>query len=147
MHKRKDPDANLRNLAAEQAGLVSAGQAALLGFGRESVRRMVRQGHWTRISKGVYDTRPGVVEPTKRIWAVTLRALRSTVNGRARVRNRKVLLALIDDLEGIVAERLSRDSARRSQSVPVASMTTPSGHLARGGGAGSADGEVACGSR
>ncbi len=215
MHKRKDPDANLRNLAAEQAGLVSAEQAALLGFGRESVRRMVRQGHWTRISKGVYDTRPGVVEPTKRIWAaalragdpcavggeaalllygldrrvgqvviwtpgtrharsepdvairrdrigrldrkrgllpriraedavidvaerlgvedavgliseavrlrvVTLRALRSTVNGRARVRNRKVLLALIDDLEGIEStlEYVYRRDVERAHGLP-----------------------------
>jgi hypothetical protein len=76
----------------------------------------------------------GLISEAVRLRVVTLRALRSTVNGRARVRNRKVLLALIDDLEGIVAERLSRDSTRPSQSVPVASMTTPSGHLARGGG-------------
>lgn len=215
MHKRKDPDANLRDLAAEQAGLISAEQAALLGLGRESVRRMVRQGHWARVSKGVYDTRPGVVEPTKRIWAaalragdpcavggeaalllygldrrvdrvviwtpgarharsdldvavrrdrigrldrkrgllpriraedavidvaehlgledavgliseavrlrvVTLRSLRSTVEGRARVRNRKVLLALIDDLEGIEStlEYVYRRDVERAHGLP-----------------------------
>jgi hypothetical protein len=215
MHKRKDPDARLHDLAAAQAGLVSAEQSALLGFDRESVRRMVRQGHWVRVSKGVYDTRPGVVEATKRIWAaalragdpcavggdaalvlygldrpvgqvviwtpgtrharsepgvavrrdrigrldrrrgllariraedavvdvaerlgiedavgliseavrlrvVTLRSLRSTVQGRSRVRNRKVLLALIDDLEGIEStlEYVYRRDVERAHGLP-----------------------------
>ncbi len=74
MHHRIDPGVELRGLAAEQCGLVSAEQAALLGLGRSSVRRLVRQGFWTRVGPGVYDTRPGADEATKRIWAAALRA-------------------------------------------------------------------------
>ena len=74
MHTRLSPDARLVELAAAQCGLVSAEQALLLGLSRESVRRLVRQCHWTRLSKGVYDTRPGAEEAGKRIWAAALRA-------------------------------------------------------------------------
>ncbi len=74
MHKSLVPDARLRDLAAAQSGLVSAEQALLLGLSRESVRRLVRDCHWCRVSNGVYDTRPGTEDAGKRIWAAALRA-------------------------------------------------------------------------
>ena len=74
MHSRQDPDHRLRNLAAAQCGLISAQQASLLGLGRESVRRLVRQEHWSSLSEGVYDTLPGRDSVEKAIWAAALRA-------------------------------------------------------------------------
>mgnify|MGYP000913829459 FL=1 len=215
MHKRLTPDARLPDLAAAQCGLISAEQAMALGLSRESVRRLVRQSHWTRLSRGVYDTTPGADGINKRIWAaalragdpcavggeaalllygldrrvdriviwtpderhprsapevhlrrdhigrlahrrdplpriraedavidvaehlrienaagliseavrrrvVTLRSLRRTVNGRARVRNRKLLLALIADLEGIEStlEYVYRRDVERAHGLP-----------------------------
>jgi very-short-patch-repair endonuclease len=74
MHFRRDPDAQLRNLAAAQGGLLSSAQARIFGLGDESVRRLVRQGHWCRVSEGVYDLRSGVESTEKSIWAAALRA-------------------------------------------------------------------------
>lgn len=215
MHKRRDPDRRLRDLAAAQCGLLSCEQAAALGLGYQSVRRLVRQEHWHRVSEGVYDLRPGVESAEKAIWAaalragepsavggeaalflhgldrrpdriiiwvpddrrprsdpavtirrdkigrlsrrrgllpriraedavidvaerlrtedavgliseavrrrvVTLRSLRSTVTGRSRVRNRKLLLALLDDLEGIEStlEYVYRRDVERAHGLP-----------------------------
>lgn len=87
MHKRQDPDHTLRDLAAAQAGLISAEQAALVGFGGRSVRRLVQQEHWLRLSDGVYDTRPGSQSFEKTAWAAALRAGEpSAIGGEAALR-------------------------------------------------------------
>ncbi|MCA0294538.1 MAG: type IV toxin-antitoxin system AbiEi family antitoxin domain-containing protein [Actinobacteria bacterium] len=74
MHKRRDPDESLRRLARAQSGLVSAEQALILGLTNESLRRLVRQEHWQRLSHGVYDLLPGTDPVEKAIWAASLRA-------------------------------------------------------------------------
>jgi len=63
----------MRQLAAAQAGLVSAEQAGLLGLGNQAARRLVAQGHWSVACHGVYDTRPGVESPEKQAWLAVLR--------------------------------------------------------------------------
>lgn len=58
MIPRRDPSADLLDLAAAQAGVLSIDQAARQGFSRHCVARLVEQGHWTRIARGVVWTLP-----------------------------------------------------------------------------------------
>lgn len=69
MHARRDPSDRLRALAVAQGGVISANQALTLGLPRESIRRLVRDGHWQRLTAGVF--RLGVGDPpwTSRAWA------------------------------------------------------------------------------
>lgn len=217
MHRKQNPSPELRSLVAAQCGLISTGQAEALGLGRQALRRLAREGHWARVSRGVYDSQPGAASPEKAIWAaalragdpcavggeaalvlygldrrarriviwvtavrrprsdvsiamrrdkigrlqrrrgllpriraedavidvaerlgtedavaliseavrrrlVTLRSLRSTVGSRARVRNRKLLLALLNDLEGIEStlEYVYRRDVERAHGLPRA---------------------------
>jgi len=46
----------------------------MLGLGNQSVRRLLAQGHWTRLSHGVYDSRPGSESIEKTAWAAALEA-------------------------------------------------------------------------
>jgi hypothetical protein len=64
--------AALLALAALQAGVLSAEQALGHGLSRASIKRLVDQGAWQRMSRGVFVL--GVGEPTwlARAWAGTL---------------------------------------------------------------------------
>ncbi len=64
----------------------------------------------------------GLISEAVRRRLVTLGSLRATVAGRSRVRNRKLLLALIDDLEGIEStlEYVYRRDVERAHGLPGA---------------------------
>lgn len=68
MRARIDPSDELLALAAGQAGVVSLGQTAELGLPPDCVRRLVDQGHWQRVTPGIFHLGPG--EPTwlARAW-------------------------------------------------------------------------------
>lgn len=72
MHARQDPPPALRSLAVAQAGVVSIEQAVGHDLTRASVKRLVDQGSWQRLSRGVFLL--GVGEPTwlAQAWAGTL---------------------------------------------------------------------------
>lgn len=72
MHARIDPTPDLLRLATHQSGIVSAEQALGHGLSRASLRRLVDQGAWQRLTRGVFFL--GVGEPawTARAWAGTL---------------------------------------------------------------------------
>lgn len=72
MYPRVQPSADLLALAAAQAGVVSAEQVALLNLPRGSLRRLLRDGHWHRLTTGIYYL--GLGEPTwlARAWAGVL---------------------------------------------------------------------------
>jgi hypothetical protein len=53
---RHDPSLDLLTLAAEQGGVLTLEQAVGLGFNRHSVARMLEQGHWTRVARGIVWT-------------------------------------------------------------------------------------------
>jgi len=126
MHPRRDVDVRLRRLAAAQAGLISSAQGRIFGLGEESVRRLVRQGHWSRVSEGVYDLRPGAESTEKAIWAAALRAGDPcAVGGEAALR----LYGLDRPLEQIV---VWVPDDRRPRSDPAVAMRRDRiGRLAR----------------
>lgn len=68
MHARIDPSSQLRALAAVQAGVLSAEQIALLGLPRESVCRLIRDGHWQRLTRGIYYLGIGEATWQARAW-------------------------------------------------------------------------------
>ena len=66
-------EANLAEIAAGQAGVISRNQALDSGLGSDSIRRRMRAGRWTRLYAGVYAVAPG--PPTlARIWGGLLYA-------------------------------------------------------------------------
>ncbi len=69
MHRRLDPPADLLALAAAQAGVVSASQAELLGFGRHSRQRLLDHGHWRRLEGSVYLIHPLELNWLGSAWA------------------------------------------------------------------------------
>ena len=72
MHKRQDLPTPLRRLIGAQHGLVTVQQAALFDVGDQALRRLVSQGHWLRLCKGLYDAVPSVAGFEKRAWAALL---------------------------------------------------------------------------
>jgi very-short-patch-repair endonuclease len=72
MYARIDPSDDLRALAAAQSGVVSAEQVALLKLPRDPLRRLLRDGHWQRLTPGIYFL--GFGDPTwlARAWAGVL---------------------------------------------------------------------------
>ncbi|MVA75336.1 hypothetical protein GC722_04730 [Auraticoccus sp. F435] len=54
VHARLDPGPQLADLAVLQAGVVSLEQARGHGLGRNSVARLVREGRWRPLGRGVY---------------------------------------------------------------------------------------------
>lgn len=54
MYARSDPDDKLRTLAELQAGVLTAEQATAAGVGPRSQQRLVSQGHWSRLTDGVF---------------------------------------------------------------------------------------------
>jgi hypothetical protein len=55
---RRDPSSDLLALAAAQSGVLTLEQAEGLGLSRWSVSRILAQGQWTRLARGVLWTRP-----------------------------------------------------------------------------------------
>lgn len=74
MHASHRPGRELRTLAAEQADLITTRQAGALGFGEDAIERMIRDGHWTRRSSGLFDTAPRHDGFAKDVWAASLQA-------------------------------------------------------------------------
>ena len=72
VHARIDPSDDLLLLAAQQSGVVTAEQALGHGLTRASLKRLVDQGAWQRLTRGVFLL--GVGEPTwlALAWAGTL---------------------------------------------------------------------------
>lgn len=84
MHPRQEVSAGLRELIAIQRGIVTSGQAAGHGLGRQGLERLVAQGHWTRIVSGVFDAAPLADSFEKRAWTALLAAGdRAAVGGEA----------------------------------------------------------------
>jgi hypothetical protein len=75
---RRDPSSDLLALAAAQSGVLTLEQAEGLGLSRWSVSRILAQGQWTRLARGVLWTRPlGVGEEIPwlvRAWGGVLAA-------------------------------------------------------------------------
>lgn len=59
MHARQPVPESVRRLAALQAGVVSREQVVGLGLSPTAISRLVHQGFWTRIVRGVYLVAPG----------------------------------------------------------------------------------------
>lgn len=57
-----------------QAGVLTAGQLAGAGMSRESVRSLVRLGHWQHPYRGVYATFSGELPRAAQLWAAVLAA-------------------------------------------------------------------------
>lgn len=72
MYKRQDLPGALRQLIGLQHGLLTVEQAGLTGIGDKALQRLVRQGHWRRLCKGLYDTVPSVNTFEKTAWAALL---------------------------------------------------------------------------
>lgn len=72
MHRRQDPSADLLALAALQSGVLSTVQIAGHGLAKDSVARLVRQGHWQRLERSVYLTTGSDPDWTAEAWAGVL---------------------------------------------------------------------------
>jgi hypothetical protein len=73
MRNRVDPPAELRRLAELQAGVVTREQAEGHGFSRHSQQRLVDQGEWQRLLRGVLLTGSHKPEWLTLAWAGVLR--------------------------------------------------------------------------
>ncbi|HKA68006.1 MAG TPA: type IV toxin-antitoxin system AbiEi family antitoxin domain-containing protein [Actinomycetes bacterium] len=73
-HRRTwQAEATLAEIAATQGGVISRRQAFGAGLGRDSIRRRLRAGRWSRVHAGVYAVAPS--RPTlHRVWAGLLYA-------------------------------------------------------------------------
>lgn len=69
MHRRIDPSPELLALAAAQSGVVSGAQADDLGFSRRAIDRLVAQGHWSRLTRGIFCTSSGAPAWAGLAWA------------------------------------------------------------------------------
>lgn len=58
MIPRRDPSSELLDLAAEQSGVLTLEQAEAYRFSRYCVARLVAQGQWTRLARGIVWARP-----------------------------------------------------------------------------------------
>ncbi len=58
MRVREDPPPALLRLADAQHGMVSADQIGRIGFGRHAVARLVHEGRWQRLARGLLFTGP-----------------------------------------------------------------------------------------
>lgn len=72
MYLRQDPSTDLLALAALQSGVLSTTQIAGHGLGKDSVARLVRQGHWQRLERSVYLTTGSDPDWTAQAWAGVL---------------------------------------------------------------------------
>lgn len=91
---RVQPSAELLELAAAQAGVISRQQAERFGLGRNSLQRLVSEGGWQRLAQGLVLTRHGEPDWDAWAWAGVLRA-----GDRARLAGRSAAY-----LEGLITE-------------------------------------------
>lgn len=68
MYHRQDITIELRALIAAQRGVIRSDQAAAHGLGTRAQSRLVGQGHWTRITRGLFDAAPLVDGFEKQAW-------------------------------------------------------------------------------
>lgn len=64
----------LREVTENQAGIVTVGQAAAAGVGKELLRSRTAQGRWQRVHCGVYATFSGELSRRVQLWAAMLSA-------------------------------------------------------------------------
>jgi hypothetical protein len=69
VHPRCDPSPELLDLARAQDGVVTAGQAELLGLGRHARQRLLRSGQWSRLEGAVLLVHPVPLTWTGYAWA------------------------------------------------------------------------------
>ena len=84
MHQRQQPSEELRRLAALQDGVLTREQCLAHQLSTKAVNRMISEGHWQRLSRGIYLT--GAVAPAWRslAWAgVMIGGDAARVGGRA----------------------------------------------------------------
>jgi hypothetical protein len=72
VHARQVPGPDLRRLAERQDGVLSREQALAHQLSPKAIDRLVTDGHWRRLTSGLYLT--GAIEPTWRAlaWAGVL---------------------------------------------------------------------------
>lgn len=71
----------LRQLAHLQCGVLLLSQALGLGMPRKAIDRHLASGQWTRIDRGLYLTRPDLMDWPARVWAASLRGGPAAVVG------------------------------------------------------------------
>lgn len=69
MHRRQVPADSILRLAADQAGVVSRQQALDAGLSRHVLARLVRDGGWQSLDRGLFLTDPGPVPWLSHVWA------------------------------------------------------------------------------
>jgi hypothetical protein len=69
----------LRNLARNQAGVVSRSQALRAGLSSDMIRFRVTSGRWRPIYTGVYATFTGIPGRNAQLWAAALSAGRGAI--------------------------------------------------------------------
>ena len=68
MHQRIDPSDRLLSLASAQKGVLSARQVTSMGLPLRCVERLITQGHWTRLTDGLYYVESGNPEWLGMAW-------------------------------------------------------------------------------
>jgi hypothetical protein len=63
---------SVRDIAALQDGVLTAGQLVLAGISNETLCSRVRLGHWQRLYRGVYATFSGELSREAQLWAAVL---------------------------------------------------------------------------
>lgn len=87
MHHRQDINHDLRELITTQRGIVRSDQAAELGLGNRAMSRLVDQGHWVRLTRGLFDAAPLGDDFEKQAWAALLAGGdRAAIGGEAALR-------------------------------------------------------------
>lgn len=134
MRARQDVNDQLRMLIAAQRGMVTVGQAAELGLGSNALARLVSQGHWIRLTRGLYDAAPLSVGFEKQAWmAVLASGPDAAIGGEAALRlhglDRPVSVVDVwvppenqpDPLPGVVVHRdfLGRVERRRGSPARI----------------------------
>jgi hypothetical protein len=94
----------LSDVALDQFGVVSRGQALDCGMGRGVLDHLIRpDGPWQRIVPGVYATTTGSVTPDQRAMAALLHAgPKSMITGAAAVRRHNLRCAGLNEIDVLV---------------------------------------------
>jgi len=63
-----------RDVARQQAGVLTRAQAVAAGLSQDAIRANVRAGRWRRIYRGIYATFSGPLPRRSQLWAAALKA-------------------------------------------------------------------------
>ena len=63
-----------RDVARQQAGVLTRAQAVAAGLSQDAIRANVRAGRWRRIYRGIYATFTGPLPRRSQLWAAALKA-------------------------------------------------------------------------